>query len=128
MTIVPAVTHWIDTSVMVDFDTTISMSKNHHYGPSAVIETRRSMQRAAWMAMACDEIGSVSISFDHEHGRKLKDEAPPGTFEGQWTHVVMNIVRPTHALDGGCCTPAMAAPSKQRTASESPATTSGTRS
>jgi hypothetical protein len=94
MTTVPAVTHWIDTSVMVDFDTTISMSKNHHYGPSAVIETRRSMQRAAWMAIACDEIGAVSISFDHEHGRKLKNEAPPGTLEGQWTHVVMNIVRP----------------------------------
>jgi len=94
MTTLPAVTHWIDTSVLVDFDTTISMSKNLHHGSSAVLETRRSMQRAAWMAMACDAVGAVSVTFDHEHGRKLKEEAPPGTFEGQWTHVIMHIVRP----------------------------------
>lgn len=67
------------------------------------------MQRAAWMAMACDEVGAVSVTFDHEHGRKLKEEAPPGTVEGQWTHVIMHIVRPyacprwrvLHTSDGG---------------------------
>ena len=94
MTTSAAVTHWIDASVLVDFDTTISMSKNMQHGELSILETRRSMQRAAWMAMACDEVGVVSITFAHEHGRKLKEEAPPDTVAGQWTHVIMNIVRP----------------------------------
>lgn len=52
------------------------------------------MQRAAWLAMACDEVGAVSVTFSHEHGRKLEEEAPPETLDGQWTHVIAHIVRP----------------------------------
>jgi hypothetical protein len=90
----PVLTHWFDTCVIMDFTSSITMSKNMHAGHHSVFETRRSMQRAAWAAMACDDLGAVSVSFEHEHGRKLSLGAPPDTMAGQWTHVVANIVQP----------------------------------
>jgi hypothetical protein len=90
----PALTHWFDTCVIIDFTSSITMSKNMHSGHHSILETRRSMQRAAWAAMACDDLGAVSVSFEHEHGRKLSLEAAPDTMAGQWTHVVANIVQP----------------------------------
>lgn len=90
----PKLTHWVDTSVHVDFDTTISMSKNMRYGEKSILETRRAMQRAAWLAMACDQVCAVSVTFGHEHGRKLDVEAAPETVAGHWTHMMAHIVRP----------------------------------
>jgi len=41
----PALTHWIVTCVMIDFDTTITMSKNMNHGPLLVLEIKRATQR-----------------------------------------------------------------------------------
>ena len=86
-------TVWVDTNVLVDFESTISMFKNMAAGDHAIEETRKLMRDAAWLAMALDEQGAKSLTAGYEIAGHLDKNAKPGTEEGQWTHLVAHVVR-----------------------------------
>jgi hypothetical protein len=84
---------WVDTSVYVDFMTTISLYKNHARGGQDPAKTLGLMRAAAWMAMALDRQGVRTVTNGPEAFGKLDREVPPGTAEAYWTEVVINLVK-----------------------------------
>jgi len=86
-------TIWVDTCVLLDVDTTISMAKNLSHGDAVVESTRLLVRSAAWMALALDIRDEVSVTAGYEAAKKLREEAAPGTLDGAWTHLIANLVR-----------------------------------
>lgn len=86
-------TLWVDTNIMLDFYTHTRFWDNRSGGATAMEESRKLMRRAAWLAMALDELQAVSLGFRHETERNTLERAKPGTGQGAWVQMAVWVVK-----------------------------------